>query len=133
MSQFIRFAIVGASNVAVSCLVNILFLCIVRNCGIPYDYIVANIVSFTISVVWSFFWNDRLVFKDKKNSGNERKLGFAKSFAAYGFTGYILGNVLLVIWVDYCGISKYIAPLINGVINCPINFAINKIWVFRKK
>lgn len=56
-----------------------------------------------------------------------------KCFLSYGFTGFILENVLSYIWVDRVGISKYIAPLLNLVFTVPTNFLLNKLWAFKDK
>ena len=56
-----------------------------------------------------------------------------KTYVSYGFTGIILNNILLVLWVRVIGINKMLAPIINLIINIPINFFMNKLWAFGKK
>jgi putative flippase GtrA len=94
-------------------------------------YIVANIVAFTISVLNSFFWNNKYVFT--KDKGAKRDMGkvVVKTFIAYGFTGLILANILLYLLVDIFSASKYIAPLFVLVITVPLNFILNKFWAYR--
>lgn len=79
----------------------------------------------------SFFWNNRYVFK--KNKGEKRNiwLTLIKTILAYAGTGLFLSNILLILFVEIIGISKYIAPLINLVITIPLNFLINKYWAFK--
>lgn len=98
-----------------------------------FDYIIANVVSWVLSVLWSFYWNNKFVFK--KEEGEHRNIWAAlfKTYVSYGFTGLILNNVLSVIWVSVLHVSKMIAPIINLIINIPINFFLNKIWAFGKK
>ena len=129
--QFIKFGLVGVSNTAVSYLLNILILFLLRDAAWEQDYLLANVVSFTLSVFWSFYWNNRFVFQE--NDGENRNIwkALGKSFLAYGFTGYILNNALSYVWISVFHISKYIAPLINVVISVPINFVMNKLWAFR--
>ena len=97
------------------------------------DYIIANIISFLLSVLWSFYWNNKYVFK--LNEGEQRSIWKAllKTYVSYGFTGIILNNILLVLWVRVIGINKMLAPIINLIINIPINFFMNKLWAFGKK
>jgi len=38
---------------------------------------------------------------------------------------------LLYLWVDIVGISNIIAPLINIIMIIPLNFLLNKLWVFK--
>ena len=83
-------------------------------------------------VLNSFYWNNKYVFQ----KGDEERnlwLTLAKTFLAYASTGLILANILLYIWVDILGISKYLGPVINLVITVPMNFVINKLWAFRIK
>ena len=56
-----------------------------------------------------------------------------KSFVAYSFTGVFLNSILSFLWVELMGMSKVIAPIINLVINVPINFVMNKFWAFRRR
>ena len=56
-----------------------------------------------------------------------------KTYCAYALTGLILNNVLLYLWISVLGINKMIAPIINLIINIPINFFMNKLWAFGKK
>ena len=56
-----------------------------------------------------------------------------KTYISYGFTGIIMNNILSWIWISQLGISKYIAPIINLLVSVPINFYMNKLWVFKEK
>lgn len=129
MLQFIKFGIVGFSNTIISYLV----YAVLTYFGIPY--VAANVVGFVVSVLNSFFWNNKYVFK--KSNNQERNLWFAliKTFIAYSTTGLILNNILLVLLVEKLAVSKYIAPIFVLIVTIPLNFVINKYWSFsnRKK
>lgn len=129
--QFIKFGIVGVSNTVIGYVLNVLVLLALRSWEVSWDFVVANVVAFVLSVLWSFYWNNRFVFtvKDSKR----RKLGYAliKSYISYGFTGIFLNNILSWVWISVFCISKYIAPLINLLISVPINFMMNKFWTFK--
>ena len=45
---------------------------------------------------------------------------------------WLLSALLLYIWVEKMGISDKIAPVINVFITTPINYLLNKYWVFKK-
>ncbi|MCD2492228.1 GtrA family protein [Lacrimispora sp. NSJ-141] len=130
--QFAKFGIVGVSNTVVSYVINILVLLGLRDLELSWDYIAGNVISFLISVLWSFYWNEKYVFILKE--GETRSVGKAllKSYISYGFTGIILNNVLSWIWISFLSISKYIAPIINLLASVPINFIVNKMWAFKK-
>lgn len=131
--QFVKFGIVGVSNTVISYVINVLVLLLMRPLNVSWDYFVGNIVSFILSVLWSFYWNNKYVFKLEE--GESRSLGKAllKTYISYGFTGIVLNNILSWIWVDLLGISKYIAPIINLLASVPINFFMNKLWAFNEK
>lgn len=133
MKQFIKFGIVGLSNTVIGYLLNVFALKILEGYSLKWDYIIANIVAFIISVAWSFYWNNRFVFTVE--DGNKRPLlpTLLKTYISYAFTGVILNNILSYVWIDVMGISKYVAPLINLIISVPVNFFMNKKWAFKSK
>ena len=63
--QFIKFGLVGVSNTAVSYAINIGTLLLLKGVRLSCDYIIANITAFLLSVLWSYYWNSRFVFKQK--------------------------------------------------------------------
>ena len=131
--QFIKFGIVGVSNTLVSYLLNLLCLFVLDKYDVAYDYVIANTVAFVLSVLWSFYWNERFVFTEKHDGyRTNRFVRLLKMYLSYGFTGIILNNVLSFLWISVLGISKVIAPLINSAIGVPINYVINKKWTFEE-
>ena len=131
--EFLQFGLVGVTNTIISYLLYVVTLLLVSKSGVKFDYIIANIVSWLLSVLWSFYWNNKFVFK--KEEGEKRNIWAAlfKTYVSYGFTGLILNNILSVLWVSVLHISKMLAPIINLVISIPINFFMNKLWAFGKK
>lgn len=123
--QFVKFGVVGLSNTAIS------YGAYVILTYIGIQYVLANIIAFIVSVLNSFFWNNRYVFK--KNYGEKRNMWWTltKTFLAYGSTGLVLSNILLVLFVEMFGINKYLAPLLILIITIPLNFIINKYWAFK--
>lgn len=119
--QFIKFCLVGVSNTAISLIVYYVFVLINKNW-----YIAGNAVGFIVSVLNSYFWNSRFVFKKTDETGKT----IIKTFAAYS-TNLIIGTVLLYIFVDILHISEFIAPLLNLIITIPLNFILNKFWVMK--
>lgn len=131
--QFIKFGMVGVSNTLVSYLLNLLCLFVLDKYDVAFDYVIANTVAFVLSVLWSFYWNERFVFTEKQEGYRSNRLvRLLKMYLSYGFTGIILNNVLSFLWISVLGISKVIAPLINSAIGVPINYVINKKWTFEE-
>lgn len=135
MIQFMKFGLVGVSNTIISYVTYVFFLFLFesKQWFLKSDYLIAQMAGFVISVLWSFYWNNKYVFK--LNEGEQRSIWKAllKTYVSYGFTGIILNNILLVLWVRVIGINKMLAPIINLIINIPINFFMNKLWAFGKK
>jgi len=140
--QFIKFCIVGVSNTLLAGLINAGVLALLSKtalsepatlAGISFspDVFLGNLIAFIISVLWSFYWNNKYVFTLEK--GQKRNLGKAllKTYASYSVTGIFLTNLLSWIWVDNLGIHKLIALVINLLLSVPLNFILNKLWAFR--
>lgn len=129
--QFVMFGIVGVSNTMLSYILNIIVLILLRPYALAWDYVAGNVVAFILSVLWSFYWNNRVVFARKEGQHRNLWKALLKAYAAYGITGIVLSNILSWLWISVLHISKYIAPLINLVISVPLNFIINKLWTFK--
>ena len=133
--QFVKF---GLSNTIISYVTYTISLYLFQeNNVLPnIDYLISSVVGFIFSIIWSFYWNYKKVFNHNEVHA-EKKRGswipeFIKMLISYAFTGFIVGNGLLILWVRVAKISKYIAPLINLIIIIPLNFVINKFWAFKK-
>lgn len=129
--QFVRFCIVGVSNTLVSYLVNVLTLWILSGFHLSYDYVIANILAFLLSVLWAYGLSTRFVFDVSKKTKTEKWKTLLKTYASYAVTGLILNNVLSYVWITILHISKFIAPLLNIVFCVPINFLLNKKWAYK--
>ena len=133
--QFLRFGIVGLSNTAVSYILYVVFLFVFLRIGmlLTSRYLVAQGIAFVISVVWSFYWNNKLVFALQEGDDRSILKALVKTFISYSFTGLFLSSILLVVWVKVLHISEFIAPIINLLVTVPLNFVINKFWAFGKQ
>lgn len=133
--QFVKFGIVGLSNTVLSYVLYVVGLLLFRRLQILPNsgYLVAQVIAFVLSVLWSFYWNNKLVFTLQE--GEERSIFkvLIKTFISYSFTGLFLNSILLVLWVKVMHISEFIAPIINLLVSVPLNFVINKFWAFGKK
>ncbi len=98
-----------------------------------YDYLAATAAGFVLSVLWSFFWNNKFVFTVKEGEQRSVWKALARTYLSYSFTGLFLNSVLMVLWVDMLHISEFLAPVINLLFNVPVNFLINKFWAFKKE
>lgn len=132
--QFVKFGIVGVSNTIISYVLYAMSLFGFQKASFfgQYDYLVAQIIAFVLSVLWSFYWNNKMVFV--LEDGNQRSIWKAllKTYVSYSFTGLFLNSILLILWVKIIGISEFVAPIINLLVSVPLNFIINKFWAFKQ-
>lgn len=124
--QFIKFGLVGFSNTFISYIVYLVLI------YFNIYYLYASIVGFIVSVINSFYWNNKYVFRNNCSSFKEILIIFIKTFISYAGTGLVLANILLYFWIDIFKIHEFIAPLINLIITIPLNFLLNKFWAFKK-
>lgn len=129
--QFVKFGVIGLSNTLLSYILNVIVLLILAPFSVSWDFFAGNIVGFVLSVLWSFYWNNRFVFTVKEGEHRSVWKALLKTYLSYGFTGIILNNVLSWVWITQLGISKFIAPVINLLFSVPINFIMNKLWAFK--
>ncbi len=125
MTQFIRFGFVGISNTLIGLAVYYLL-------AGPFamNIQLSNAISFAVSVLNAYFWNTVWVFKKQRNDAPKSIGTPLKFFVSYGTT-YLMSAVLLWLWTDVLGISKFLAPLISLLITVPVNFLLNKFWTFK--
>ena len=133
--QFIKFGMVGLSNTIISYVIYAGCLLMFRftNFMPEVDYIIAQVLMFFLSVLWSFYWNNRMV--SKKEEGVKRNVWKAllRTYISYAFTTLFLSTFLLTFWVNSVGISEFVAPILNLIITVPLNFLIQKFWAFKKE
>lgn len=147
--QFVKFGLVGVLNTLIS---EGLYVIIVFFGG---HYLVASLVGFVISVLNAYYWNSKYVFKEKPEEKRVWWKALLKTYAAY-IGGYLLNVVLLILWIDIVKISQFLGGMaeicrsmgiyqldaatlgeilaagINLIVTVPINYLMNKCWVYRK-
>ena len=118
--QFFKFGLVGLSNTAVGFgIYYILFFC-----GV--NYLIANVVSWLVSVFNAFYWNNKYVFQ----SGNGWRKTLFRTYVSYG-ASLLVSTLLMYVLVEHFLISPVIAPVICLLVTVPLNFLLNKFWAFK--
>lgn len=125
--QFVKFGVVGLSNTVISYLIYLIMVLF------HFHYLLASSLGFGVSVLNSYFWNNKYVFKADENEKRVWWMVLAKTFISYAATGLILSNVLLVLWIEIFQFNEIIAPMINLIITIPLNFILNKLWAYKNK
>lgn len=123
--QFVQFLLVGFSNAVIY---YGLYLLMIQT---SMHYEVAHFLSFSISILNSYFWNKTVVFKEESEEKQVWWKVLIKTYLAYVSTGLLLGSALLYVWVDVLALPDFVGPIINILITTPLNFVINKFWAYR--
>ncbi|WP_369682604.1 GtrA family protein [Leptotrichia trevisanii] len=120
--NFLKFAIVGFGNLFVSLLTYYLLV------YFSVNYQIANIIGFITGTINGYIWNKIWVFKNSTKNFSS----IIKFYLSYLAT-WFLSAILLYMWIEVLRVSDIIAPIINVFITTPINYLMNKYWVFKNK
>ena len=134
MKQMLKFAAVGIGSGAVNFLVYNIFLFIFQYFHIftGFDYLIALIAGFILSVLWSFLLSRKYVFTAPEARAVAWYTALLKMYIVYSITGIGLNSALSLLWVEVLGIPKQIVTIINDIAGFPITYLLNKYWSFRK-
>lgn len=125
LMQFVKFCVVGLSNFIISYVVYAVAILLGAH------WMVGSVLGFIISVLNSFYWNNKYVFKTEGGEQRSWWKALIKTYVSYAFSGLLLANALLYLWNDVLMIPELWGPVINLLVTTPINFVINKLWAFR--
>ena len=124
--QFTKFVIVGLVNTAIDFFI---YFSLTRGTDFFEQHLLsANIIAFSIAATNSFFWNKKWTFRDQ---GKNYHVQYSK-FLIVSIGGLILSQGIFVIGVHYLKISDIITKLAAVAIVTFWNFALNKLWTFKK-
>jgi len=119
MQKFLKFGLVGIINT----LISICFYILLVNIGL--HYILANILSYLIGVLNSYYWNKKWVFNYHDNH-----LSVFVKFLLVNLIVLGINTLSLYVCVHLIGMNKYEAQLIATAIGMGINFILNQKWTF---
>lgn len=123
--QFVLYTLVGLSSTVVQYLSYVVVLWATNN------YYLANLGGFLLSVLNSFRWNQRFVFPCGQGEQRHVWRALMKTYAMYAGTGVVLTSLLLHVFIEWVGLSRYLAPILIVVLLYPLNFLISKFWAYR--
>lgn len=123
--QFFKFSLTGSIVTFFSLI--IYWLCIY----LDISYVIANAIGFVITVAISYILNNTFTFTNKgKKSWSWKAL--LRVYMTYFLTGVLVATFFLWLWIEVLEINNNIAPLLNLFITIPLNFIMNKFWVYRR-
>jgi len=123
--QAVKFGIVGFINTMIN-------LGIVESSMYIFGekaLIPGNVIGFLVTIIIAFFIFIRFVF-DASTQSKTRI--FLKMFLAYGSTLLLSIGFQHVLLYEFA-VQKYYVPLIALFLTVPINFVLNKLFVFKEK
>ncbi len=111
--EFLRFLLSGGFNFVVT---YILYLILIEI--IPYK--ISYSISFIVGVVLAYYLNCKFVFRSKK------QLSTFALFPLVYLIQYVLGLVVISLWVQLFGFNKAFAPIAAIIITIPITFILSR-------
>jgi len=123
--QFVKFAFIGLSNALITLTFYYVIILVFGNGA----YLIGQTIGYIAGIINSFFWNSRFVFLEHKQG---KIHSFLKMTLCYALT-YGIQIGLLYLFVNVCGISAFLSPVLAILISTPINFFLNKLWAFSEK
>lgn len=120
LRQIVKFGIVGVVNNLVSLGIYYFFIWLNRDL-----YMLGYSVGFFASVFNAYVLNSKFVFKKEEKPIK----ALIKTYICYGGT-FLLGLWLIYMSVSILNISANLAPVFVLFVTVPLNYLINKYWVF---
>ncbi len=131
INQFIKFGLVGITNTVISMGITYVLIFLGKYFRIPISenwlIFLAAFIGFVISVLNSYYWNNKYVFK-KTHEGH--LLPLLKSYFSYGLT-WLISYVLTYLFTNLLHISPLFIPVLSLLITVPLNFIMHKFFAFK--
>ena len=119
--QFVKFAIVGVSNTAITFIV---YTALLKGANI--SYLIASAVGFIAGATNGFLWNRRWTFSDHVGDAyTPLRWGAVQCF------GLVIDETLLYLLVHDAGVGKLLAQALAIVVVTVTTFALNRAWTFK--
>lgn len=99
-------------------------------CGI--NPLIANIVSWTCGVTFSFFTTRKWVFRSCIIGLNEIIKQLIEFFGAR-FATLLLQECLIYIFVTRCGVNSMVVKIVTEFINIVLNYLVSKFIIFKRR
>lgn len=97
-----------------------------------FHYLVSNVLSFIISVLFAFVTNKLYVFKSKDKTKNKVLKEFI-AFISSRLLSFGTDTLIMYILVSVIKIDDMIAKIIVQIIVIVMNYILSKVFVFKKK
>ena len=122
--EIINYLIVGGMTTLVSISIYALF----TKC-FHVNYMIANVISWIISVLFAYITNRIFVFKSK----SENIVLEIYQFFKYRIFSFLIEILLMYIFVELINIDDMISKVIVQIIVIVFNYVFSKLFVFKKE
>ena len=124
LAQIFKFFIVGV----VATIIDFIIYYICYN-KINLDPLIANIISFSISVIYNYIASVKWVFDTDKNKN--KKVLFIE-FISLSILGLLLTELLLFIFINKLSFNEMVSKIIATIVTMVFNFITRKIFIENK-
>jgi putative flippase GtrA len=119
MIKFLKFGAVGILNTLITIVSYMAFI------YFGMDYLIANIIAYSLGVINSFYWNNKWVFQSRTRSSKVFMKFIVVNMITLGLTTLILFQL-----VEGASVHSIYAQILATGFGLVINFTLNKSWTF---
>lgn len=125
ISELIRYGVVGSCTTIINIFVYKFFAHIVN-----IYYLYANIIAWCVAVLFAFFANKFIVFRNNNANLKIVKKEFILFVGSRGFTG-ILDTVFMYILVSILNFNDFVVKIVVNFFIIVLNYILGKFFVFK--
>lgn len=97
-----------------------------------FDYVVSNLVSWIMAVIFAYVTNKRFVFESKVNSKQKLIKEFFVFVMSRIFT-LILETILMYVMIDWIHMNDMLVKVIAQIVVILTNYILSKLIIFKKQ
>jgi len=124
--EIIRYLIIGVLTTIVSISSFYLF-----NTCIHIYYLISDVLSWIISIIFAFIMNKIFVFKSKNKSKDETIYEFV-NFTKYRILSLLIDMFIMFIFISIFKIDELISKIFVQFVVVVLNYIFSKFFVFKK-
>ena len=125
IKELFRYGIIGVLTTIINIIFYYVFVDILK-----INYIISTILSWLVAVIFAFFGNKYVVFKNNQTKGFWKELNY---FMLTRYTTGIIDIFIMFLGVDLLKKNDFIIKIISNIIVIILNYILAKLLVFKRK
>ena len=125
IKELFRYGIIGVLTTIINIIFYYVFVDILK-----INYIISTILSWLVAVIFAFFGNKYVVFKNNQTKGFWKELNY---FMLTRYTTGIIDIFIMFLGVDLLKKNDFIIKIISNIIVIILNYILAKLFVFKRK